>query len=468
MSQHVYVIGLDDFNARVLERLQHANVQAANVQDANVQAANVQAADTQHTDTQHTDTNNTNNPANDHVTFHPLLEVDRVKEVESGQLSMRQLYNEARQVLKDAPRVDGVMGYWDFPVQTMVPLLCREFDLPGPSLEGVLRCEHKLWSRLEQQRAASDVVPAFHAVDPFAETPLEARDFDYPLWLKPIKGTDSSLSFLVENADDAKHALGQLRQDIDMFAEPFGYLLEQATLPEEIAAYPAHTCLAEKPLAGEQCTVSGYVSDGKVTVYGIIDSLTYEGTSSFLCYRYPSQLPEDVQARMRQHSQQVMQQLEVNHMAFNIEFFYDDTNDQLGLLEINPRISQSHGELYDKVDGLPNHKVITDLALGRTPQLPHRQGQHHCAAKYFWRHFEDAIVTEIPDEAALNDIYERYEGAVVQLNVNEGMQLSSLLEQDSYSYDLAHIYVGAERPEDLHKIYEQITQTLEIGLKPVS
>ena len=457
MSHHVYVIGLDDFNAQTLERLPHANVQNANNTDAN------------NTDADNTDADNTdaNNKANDHVTFHPLLEVDRVKDVESGQVSMKQLHNEARKVLTDAPRVDGVMGYWDFPVQTMVPLLCREFDLPGPSIEGVLRCEHKLWSRLEQRHAASEVVPAFHAVDPFADAPLEALEFDYPFWLKPIKGTDSSLSFLVENDQDAEHALTQLRQDIGTFAEPFGYLLEQASLPEDIAAYPAHTCLAEKPLAGEQCTVSGYVSDGKVTVYGIIDSLTYEDVSSFLCYRYPSQLPEDVQARMRQHSQQVMQQLEVDRMAFNIEFFYDDASDQLGLLEINPRISQSHGEMYDKVDGLPNHKVITDLALGRNPQLPRGQGQHRWAAKYFWRHFEDAIVTHVPDEDALKDIHDRYEGAIVQLNVSEGVQLSSLLEQDSYSYDLAHIYVGADRPDDLHTLFEKITKELEIGLQPV-
>ena len=466
MSQHVYVIGLDDFNARALERLPHANVQyldgdgqhrdAATDSGTGNVSANVSADAS------------VSGEGNEGVTFHPLLEVDRVKEVESAQVSMKQLHNEARKVLTDAPRVDGIMGYWDFPVQTMVPLLCREFDLPSSSLEGVLRCEHKLWSRLEQQRAADEVVPAFHAVDLFVDAPLAALEFDYPFWLKPIKGTDSSLSFLVENDQDAEHALEQLRQDIDTFAEPFGYLLGQASLPEEIAAYPAHTCLAEKPLAGEQCTVSGYVCDGKVSVYGIIDSLTYEGSSSFLCYRYPSQLPEGVQERMRHHSHQVMQQLEVDHMAFNIEFFYDDASDQLGLLEINPRISQSHGELYAKVDGLPNHKVITDLALGNTPQLPRGQGQHRWSAKYFWRHFEDAIVTNVPDENALQAIHERYAGAVVQLNVSEGMQLSSLLEQDSYSYDLAHIYVGAERPEDLHDLYEQIIETLEIGLKPVS
>jgi hypothetical protein len=44
--------------------------------------------------------------------------------------------------------VDGVVGFWDFPVQTMVPILRRRRSLSGPTLESVLKCEHEYWSRL--------------------------------------------------------------------------------------------------------------------------------------------------------------------------------------------------------------------------------------------------------------------------------------------------------------------------------
>jgi hypothetical protein len=41
--------------------------------------------------------------------------------------------------------VHAVVGFWDFPVSTVAPILCRRSGLRGASLESVLRCEHKYW-----------------------------------------------------------------------------------------------------------------------------------------------------------------------------------------------------------------------------------------------------------------------------------------------------------------------------------
>jgi len=78
--------------------------------------------------------------------------------------------------------VDGIIGYWDFPVTSMVPILCEVFDLPGPNLEGVIKCEHKYWSRLEQSRAI-DEFPGFEAVDPFDDDAVNKLSIKYPFWL---------------------------------------------------------------------------------------------------------------------------------------------------------------------------------------------------------------------------------------------------------------------------------------------
>lgn len=426
MSQHVYVIGLDDFN---LEKLKHLD----------------RFGDYE---------------------FHELLSRRRVKAVESGDLTMKQLYDGAREVLRDAAEVDGVVGYWDFPVQTMVPLLCREFELPGPTLESVLRCEHKLWGRLEHTRTVPDITPDFQAFDPFDDDPLAELDMDYPFWVKPIKGTDSLLNFYIENEDDFAAALARIRDEVGALAEPFNYLLEQAKLPPEVAWAKGHTCLAEAPLSGRQHTVSGYVHEGEVTVYGIIDSLNYDDVDayadypSFLCYQYPSRLSETVQAEMRRLSAKVMKQLRYDQAAFNIEFFYDETSGELGLLEINPRISQSHGDLYEKVDGAPNHKLMVDLALGHDPALPSGEGGFDYAAKYYLRRFEDARVTRVPSEEEIADVEAKYPGVIVELEVEAGMMLSDLIEQDSYSYELAHIYLGAERRSGLQETFDQVVDLL--------
>src|SRR5690606_4021588 len=146
-------------------------------------------------------------------------------------------------------------------------------------------------------------------------------------------------------------------------------------------------------MTGDQCTVSGYVYNGEVTCYGVVDSVNYTGTSSFECYEYPSTLPARVQDRLKDLSSRIIGHLNLDCSTFNIEYFYNPASDTIGLLEINPRISQSHANIYEKVDGLPNHELVVDLALGRKPRWQERQGPFKKSAKFFIRSFErDAVV----------------------------------------------------------------------------
>jgi hypothetical protein len=84
----------------------------------------------------------------------------------------------------DGP-VHAVIGFWDFPVSTMLPILCRRLGLRWTSLESVVKCEHKYWCRLEQ-RQVIDEYPRFGLVDldRAAELPAGLR---YPVWLKPVR-----------------------------------------------------------------------------------------------------------------------------------------------------------------------------------------------------------------------------------------------------------------------------------------
>lgn len=83
--------------------------------------------------------------------FHELYQYCEVKT--GKEIPVKTLYEGAVAQLKNYPSsVDAIVGYWDFPVSTMLPLLCQSFGLPSPSFEAVLKCEHKYWSRLEQRR----------------------------------------------------------------------------------------------------------------------------------------------------------------------------------------------------------------------------------------------------------------------------------------------------------------------------
>ena len=397
--------------------------------------------------------------------FHPLLGFDEVKLHHHGKIPeiIERAVDELERFTRSGGSVDGIIGFWDFPVQTLVSILRDRRGLPGPTLESVLKCEHKYWSRLEQREVVPDQVPGFTVFDPHADDPV--IELDPPYWVKPIKSTASELCFLIADDDDLQHALAALRGGIERFGVSFDQLLSYADLPDEVAAVTGHHCIAETALSGDRYTLSGYAVGGEVMIYGVIDAFTYPGTSSFAHYQYPSTSPAALQERMIESATKVMRRVGFDHEAFNIEFLHDRSRDLLGLLEINPRMSQSHGDLYAKVDGLPNQKIASDLAVGRRPEFPRRQGQYAYAAKFYLRQFTDAVVSRVPDAEAIARVEREVDGALIDLKVAEGARLSELSGQDAYSYALAHIYVGGDSEEALQDAYARCVAGLGIGLE---
>jgi len=393
--------------------------------------------------------------------FHPLFRHDEIRTVDY--FPVKAFLQEAQQRLRAfTGPVDAIVGYWDFPVSTLLPILRRKAHLPTTSLESVLKCEHKYWSRLEQAQVLKENIPAFAAVDPFAAEPLAGVKFGFPFWLKPIKSMLSQLGFRIDDIDDGNRCIPIIRQKISRFGEPFNYLLQYARQPPAVAAVDGYHCIAESMISlGRQCTLEGYVFNGNVEVYGIIDSIR-EGPhrSSFFCYCYPSVLPSPVQQRMITFTRKLMEHISYDNAPFNIEFYWDEEHDQLWLLEVNPRISKSHAPLFKMVDGAYHHEVMLAVALGQAPNFPHRQGRYRCAAKFMPRRYQDATVKRVPTAADIARLQARWPELSIQVNVQEGMRLSQLRDQDSYSYQIADVFLGADsRPALLDK-YRQCMAAL--------
>lgn len=388
--------------------------------------------------------------------FHPLLSIPELQE---GSIPVKELIEKANGHL-DAfdGTVDAIVGYWDFPVSTMLPILCRPRGLPSASLEAVLKCEHKYWSRVVQDEVI-DEHPKFAVLDTGASRPPDGLRM--PMWVKPVKSFSSDLAFKVKDDEQFRDALSQIREGIGRIGEPFQYILDLADLPDEIAGVGAQAVLAEEAMSGRQAAVEGYSFRGKVTIYGALDSLNYEGTSSFQRHQYPSQLPERTVRHMTDVSRRVIEHIGLDNTAFSIEFFCQPETGEVCVLEINPRHSQSHAELFDHVDGAPNHHCMLRLALGEEPEMPYRQGDYAIAAKYYYRRFDgDALVTRVPAAEEVAAIERDIDGVAVHLIPREGERLSDLEGQDSYSYELAHLVVAGADVDDMERKFREATGRL--------
>lgn len=423
MPKNVFVLGLDDLNLETLQAM----------------------------------------PDADRYAFHQLLSYEELQHGE--EIPLAELIEEATRILEGFEgSVDAIVGYWDFPVSSMVPILAKRFGLRSSSLESRLKCEHKYWARVEQSKVI-DEYPRFTAVDPFDDDDLAAIDLTYPYWIKPVKSFSSELAIEVTDADGLKRAAEEIREGIGRVGRPFEYVMAQVEdLPPEIADLGGEACVAEEAATGQLCTVEGYREGDDVVVYGAFDSLRYPDQPSFLRFEYPSQVPAHLQERMEAICERIVRQVDLDHSTFNVEFFW--TDEQITVLEVNPRHSQSHAPLLQDVDGLANHALMLDLALGQPPRVPRGQGPYGCAAKWFLRVFrEDAVVARVPAEEEIRDLEERVGGTTIKLVVEPGDRLSELHDQDSYSYKLAEVYIGASDQEQLHARYEQCVSELQFAFE---
>lgn len=393
--------------------------------------------------------------ARDHR-FLSLLDLDEIGQ--EREVDMPDLLALARRRLDSfEDSVDAIIGFWDFPVSSLVPLLCRERGLPCAPLDAVVRCEHKYWSRLEQRAAVPEAVPRFARVD--LDITTRPEGLPYPLWVKPVKAFSSELAFRVTDDDGFRAAMEEIRAGAGRVGEAFQWVMDRVGLPPEIAEAGGTAALAEEEAKGDQLTVEGYVRGGVPHVYGIIDSHCYPDTSSFLRYEYPSTVPGEVVERLTDLTERVIARVGLDDVTFNVEYFHDPRSGDLRLLEINPRHSQSHARMFELVRGVSNHEVCLRVALGEDPELE-REGAYAVAAKWFLRRFHDGFVSRVPTEEDVARAQEAVPGTRVEVVATQGRRLSELPTQDSYSFELAHVFVGARDSEECEHKYRDCVRRL--------
>lgn len=388
--------------------------------------------------------------------FHGVIDASEIRQVE--EYDIESLWREA---VRGIEAIDGgpdaIVTHWDFPLSTLLPLLCAEFGLRGPSLKSVLRCEHKYWSRLVQRDAVPELTPAFFAVDPFVDDPLSGLEIPLPFWIKPVKAFGTQLGYRIESREDLDVALDAIRAGIGKFDAPFDWFLERGDLPPEVERVCGAWCVAEEILTGAELAPEGYARDGRVEVHGVLDM---GSPPAFDRYEYPSVMPEEVREKAIAATKRVIAATEMTDACFNVEFFFDAERDRLRIVEINPRISSAHADLFLKVDGRSNHEVAVSVALGREPELPEGRGEFGAAAKLMLRREADAVVTRVPTDEEIAAVIDRWPGTFVKVDAVEGKRLSELPEQEPGSFCYAVVFAGGEDHDDLLRRRDGIARML--------
>jgi len=396
----------------------------------------------------------------------PAVKFSEMRGVED--FSIPDLLKKTEERVKKEGGIDAVVSYFDFPGSIMVPIIAQKYDLIGPDLESVMKCEHKYWSRTEQHKAIPGNIPEFKAFDPFDEQAYDKIDFKPPFWIKPIKSYHSFLAYKIKDKKHFYECMEEAREHIDYIVEPFNYILSEYGMPKKLSE-SKEQMFAETPISGKQCTVEGYAFNDDVVIYGLVDSVTHEKYSSFTRFEYPSNLTFEIQYRISDLSRKVIKQIGLMNTAFNIEFFYNEEENKINLLEINPRMSQSHADMFYKVHGISHHHVMLNLALGDRPEPFENGGDFEVAAHFMHRTFEPGMVKKAPSKSEIEQLKKEYPEMRIEVTVKEGTNLDDIEEYhiDSYSYVLAYIDLGGQSQKHLLEKYNDIVKRLSFEIEPI-
>lgn len=391
---------------------------------------------------------------------------------ENQSIDFEALYERARdEITALDPAPDAIVGHLDFPVTSLVALLNRDFGLRGASPEAVARCEHKYWMREEQRKVFPDATPKVTPINPFDPESALDRMPEFPFWVKPVKGHSSKLGFLIRDKRDFEKALHACRLFIHQHGEPFNRFLShldpQSGCPKDVNGDFA---VAEELISADRLfTLEGLVHGGETRVVGVVESLKGgKEDVSFSRYQYPGQIPAETVEAARATVGKLLLAFGFDEGPFNVEFFWDEARDELRLLEINPRLSKSHAPLFHIVDGSSHHRQAILLALGEEPVLPDGGGHSRMASKFMIRsQEEDGIVKGVPTPEQIEKLKRLMPDFAAQILVTEGQRLSDLADQDSYSFELADLFIGGASLEAIEDTYLRCRHSLDFLIKPI-
>lgn len=341
-------------------------------------------------------------------------------------------------------------------------LLSAALRLPGTPLHALLTAQHKFLARQIHQKSLPQHVPPFCGFRYDADVSV-AVTIDYPIFVKPVK---AAFSVLAKRCNDEAALRDHLKFRvwetiiIKRLTSPFRRVSSKHLLCD----IDADCFIAEGCVDGAlQVCVDGYAHAGGVHVLGTVDSVMYPGTTSFMRFEYPSQLSANHVAKLQCVAKRAVEAIGFTHGLFNVELFFDRNTERITIIEINPRMAGQFSDLYERVDGKSLWALELDLALGKTPYFPHREGKFGAAASFVFREF-GAAVKHAPPDAQQTWLSRTYPDARLFLDLKHA---TSRARETKWlgNYRFALIHMGGVDHGDMMARFDNVCEHLHFDGK---
>ena len=354
--------------------------------------------------------------------------------------------------------LDGVVSNHEQYGALIAAVLAERLGLPGTNPKAIVMSQHKYYSRMIQEKVVPEAVPHYAPIA-FPLQRDQVIDLPYPFFVKPIKATYSVLAKAVRQYSDLADHLhfGYFEEwIIRRLVRPFADIM----LLYSTQAMDPSGMIAEEIMTGDQVNIDGYCYKGQPFFLGAIDEVMYPGTDAFMRFEYPSRLPNSIQERAQIIAKKLLEAINYRHGFFNIEFIYNAENDQLRIIEINPRMASQLANLYQRVDGYDPYEILLALAIGEEPIVRREVPQYQSAASFIFRKFDAPAYQRPPTVDQIHRALAPYPDANLMLYFKKGSQLKRELKWLG-SYRYAVLNLGGIDQSDLFERCRSISHTLQ-------
>lgn len=340
-------------------------------------------------------------------------------------------------------------------------LLAEKMGWPGTPVEAVLACQHKVYAREVLQRVCPQANPEFAVLE--AEYGADVpHGLSYPRFVKPVKAAFSVLARVVHSRHEltahTRFGIWELWV-IRRLVEPFERIFQKRMRLQQ-NQQSAHRLMLEEPISAPQFNLDGYVWKGKASLFGVVDAVMYPGTQAFMRWDYPSRLHTCIQQRAMDVAQAFLTAVGFNHGLFNMEFFYNEAQDRLTVIEFNPRMASQFSDLYLRVDGIDLHACALAMAHGRHPDSERRiAATAGAASSLVYRSFSPEQQCMMPNAYQTAQFHKAYpDGLLFPFPKDKSSIGRDFKWLGCYRYGIAHL--GGKDPADLRHRAEAASRIL--------
>ncbi len=345
----------------------------------------------------------------------------------------------------------GVVSHHEQYGALAAALVAERLKLPGTAPESIIAAQHKLHARRVLDQVAPEANLRYESLDAVYGSDIP-EGLHYPAFAKPVKAAFSVLAANVRNRDDLQAHTRFGRRElwvIRRLVEPFDRVA-RARMPD---IGTAHRLMLEEPvpLGTPQFNLDGWVRNGEVHAMGVVDAIMYPGTQAFMRWEFPSRLTPGVQARALDVAKRFLGAIGFSQGMFNMEFFFDEANNKLSVIEFNPRLASQFSDLYLRVLGIDPHHVSLALALGQDPAtIPVIEPTARVASSFVYRSFSAEETPSAPSRAAQRAFEHAFPGGLLFAFPKQGHGLQRDFKWlGSHRYGIVHL--GGKDAADLRE-----------------